>query len=82
MIERVFAADGRLLHDCQAAGCAASWDGYVRAEALVIVATPAQQSAGMADGTFPQGARIPGAVDPDARWDLSRPGEAHRRPDV
>lgn len=58
-IVKVIGEDGETLHDCVAAGCSTSWDGYALVDGL----------------DTPKGERVPGAQPIGERWRLLDDGE-------
>lgn len=74
MITRVLDAAGDVLHDCDAAGCGVSWDGYAIAPQTFEQTDP--QTGATTTQTVKQGDPMPGRTDPDPQaWAISADGK-------
>lgn len=63
MVTRVETSDGRVLHDCTAAGCDVSWDGHA--------IRPTTLSVNGVDTLVTAGVKVPGNDSPDpALWTI------------
>lgn len=76
----VYAADGTVAHDCAAAGCHVSWDGYVLAESLSLERPDPAAPGGTSVTRLAQGDRVPGAGELGSEWDTTTPGQARPIP--
>lgn len=79
-ITKVYGEDGELVHDCVAAGCAVSWDGYVLEDGYLSEQPDPQTPGAVVMTPLEKGNRVPAAADPGDAWDVSTPGVARLKP--
>lgn len=67
------------MHDCEALGCAVSWDGYILDADRFNADHPNVRNDQGEKGQFMAGDAVPGRTNPGDEWEVSEDGTAQLR---